>query len=71
MLKKVGLFFEASRRHVMVDFTLAAISICFSMTEVFRSEILGVVMQQIMDEPAIPLLFMRTVSLHYAHQSVI
>ena len=32
------------------------------MTDVFRSEILAVVMQQIMDEPVIPLLFMRTVS---------
>ena len=31
------------------------------MTDVFRSEILAVVMQQIMDEPVIPLLFMRTV----------
>jgi symplekin len=39
-----------------------AISICFSMTDVFRSEILGVVMQQIMDEPVLPVLFLRTVS---------
>ncbi|KAJ7115848.1 Symplekin tight junction protein C terminal-domain-containing protein [Mycena epipterygia] len=38
-----------------------AISICFSMTDVFRSEILGVVMQQIMDEPVLPVLFLRTV----------
>ena len=39
-----------------------AIGICFSMTDVFRSEILAVVMQQILDEPVLPTLFMRTVS---------
>ncbi len=38
-----------------------AIGICFSMTDVFRSEILAVVMQQIMDEPTLPVLFLRTV----------
>lgn len=32
------------------------------MTDVFRSEILGVVMQQIVDEPVLPVLFLRTVS---------
>jgi len=32
------------------------------MTDVFRSEILAVVMQQIMDEPVLPVLFLRTVS---------
>ncbi|KIY52654.1 hypothetical protein FISHEDRAFT_69645 [Fistulina hepatica ATCC 64428] len=31
------------------------------MTDVFRSEILAVVMQQIMDEPVLPVLFLRTV----------
>jgi len=31
------------------------------MTDVFRSEILAVVMQQIMDEPTLPVLFLRTV----------
>lgn len=40
---------------------LIAIGICFSMTDVFRSEILAVVMQQIMDEPVLPVLFLRTV----------
>ncbi len=39
-----------------------AISICFSMTDVFRSEILAIVMQQIMDEPVLPVLFLRTAS---------
>jgi symplekin len=32
------------------------------MTDVFRSEILAVVMQQILDQPVLPTLFMRTVS---------
>ena len=32
------------------------------MTDIFRSEILAVVMQQILDEPVLPTLFMRTVS---------
>jgi len=41
---------------------LIAIGICFSMTDVFRSEILAVVMQQIMDEPVLPVLFLRTAS---------
>lgn len=39
----------------------SAIGICFSMTDVFRSEILAVVMQQIVDEPVLPVLFLRTV----------
>ncbi|KAJ7890667.1 Symplekin tight junction protein C terminal-domain-containing protein [Mycena olivaceomarginata] len=38
-----------------------AITVCFQMTDVFRSEILAVVMQQIMDEPVLPVLFLRTV----------
>lgn len=36
------------------------------MTDVFRSEILAVVMQQILDEPVLPTLFMRTVSRSFA-----
>ncbi|THH18059.1 hypothetical protein EW146_g2859 [Bondarzewia mesenterica] len=40
---------------------IEAIGICFSMTDVFRSEILAVVMQQIVDEPVLPTLFLRTV----------
>jgi Symplekin tight junction protein C terminal len=41
-----------------------AISICFSMTDVYRSEVLAVVMQQIVDESVLPVLFLRTVSIH-------
>jgi len=36
------------------------------MTDVFRSEILAVVMQQIVDEPVLPVLFLRTVSWPYS-----
>lgn len=47
--------------HPILTYSIA-IGICFSMTDVFRSEILAVVMQQIMDEPVLPVLFLRTVS---------
>ena len=40
------------------------------MTDVFRSEILAVVMQQILDEPVLPTLFMRTVSPVRFHRPV-
>ena len=41
--------------------TMEAIDICFSITEVYRSEVLGVVLQQISDEQELPTLFLRTV----------
>jgi len=40
---------------------IEAINICFSMTDIFRTEILGVVMNQLVDEPVLPTLFLRTV----------
>lgn len=40
---------------------MEAINICFSMTEIFRSEVLGAVMQQLIDESNLPTLFLRTV----------
>jgi len=33
------------------------------MTDIFRSEVLGAVMQQLIDESNLPTLFLRTVSL--------
>jgi len=48
-----------------------AISICFQMTDVFRSEILAVVMQQIMDEPVLPVLFLRTVNPKTSHMQIV
>ncbi|KAF9482650.1 hypothetical protein BDN70DRAFT_874838 [Pholiota conissans] len=50
-----------SEKEIGLKSAIEAISICFSMTDVFRSEILAVVMQQIMDEPVLPVLFLRTV----------
>lgn len=41
----------------------SAIDICFSMTDLFPSEVFAVVMQRIIDSTTLPLLFMRTVSL--------
>lgn len=41
------------------------------MTDVFRSEILAVVMQQIMDEPVLPVLFLRTVNLNASHIPIV
>ncbi|GAA5942275.1 hypothetical protein JCM10213_004118 [Rhodosporidiobolus nylandii] len=41
--------------------TIEAISICFSMADGFRPEILAAFMQQVVDEPNMPNLFLRTV----------
>ena len=38
------------------------------MTEIFRSEILGVVMNQLVDEPVLPTLFLRTVNISLAFE---
>ncbi|PWZ00387.1 hypothetical protein BCV70DRAFT_160633 [Testicularia cyperi] len=38
-----------------------AIQICFSMTDVYRSEVLAAVMNQLSEDPHLPMLFMRTV----------
>lgn len=51
-----------SEKEIGVKSAIEAIGVCFSMSEVYRSEILAVVMQQISDEPVLPVLFMRTVS---------
>ncbi|KAI0704285.1 Symplekin tight junction protein C terminal-domain-containing protein [Cytidiella melzeri] len=40
---------------------IEAIGVCFSMTDIFRSDILAVVMNQLVDEPVLPTLFLRTV----------
>lgn len=37
-----------------------AIRICFGMTEIFRSEVIGAVLNQLVEEPNLPVLFMRT-----------
>ncbi|KDQ18951.1 hypothetical protein BOTBODRAFT_28429 [Botryobasidium botryosum FD-172 SS1] len=50
-----------SEKDIGIKPTIEAIGICFSMTEVFGHEILAVVMQQIVDQPVLPVLFLRTV----------
>ncbi|TFY52822.1 hypothetical protein EVG20_g10386, partial [Dentipellis fragilis] len=50
-----------SEKEIGLKSAIEAIGICFSMTDVFRSEILAVVMQQIVDEANLPTLFLRTV----------
>ncbi|KAF9045824.1 hypothetical protein BDZ89DRAFT_1188893 [Hymenopellis radicata] len=50
-----------SEKEIGIRSAVEAIGICFSMTDVYRSEILAVVMQQIMDKPVLPVLFLRTV----------
>lgn len=35
---------------------------CLSMQDIFRPEILAAFMQQVIDEPVLPALFLRTVS---------
>ncbi|KAF8892079.1 Symplekin tight junction protein C terminal-domain-containing protein [Infundibulicybe gibba] len=50
-----------SEKEIGLKSAIEAIGICFSMTDIFRSEVLAVVMQQIIDEPVLPVLFLRTV----------
>lgn len=38
-----------------------AIDICFGLTDLFPSEILAAAIQQLVDNPTLPVLFMRTV----------
>ncbi|CDO73286.1 hypothetical protein BN946_scf185008.g48 [Trametes cinnabarina] len=50
-----------SEKEIGLKSAIEAIGICFSMTEIFRSEILAAVMNQLVDEPNLPTLFLRTV----------
>ncbi|EPQ56463.1 hypothetical protein GLOTRDRAFT_59735 [Gloeophyllum trabeum ATCC 11539] len=52
---------HSAEKEIGLKAAIEAIGICFSMTDVFRSEILAVVMQQIVDQPVLPTLFLRTV----------
>lgn len=56
-----GLFYTHLTEEILICFMLIAINICFSMTDIFRSEVLGAVMQQLVDEAILPTLFLRTV----------
>ncbi|KAH9924792.1 Symplekin tight junction protein C terminal-domain-containing protein [Fomitopsis serialis] len=50
-----------TEKEIGLKSAIEAIGICFSMTDVFRSEVLGAFMNQIVDEPVLPTLFLRTV----------
>ncbi|KAH9935928.1 Symplekin tight junction protein C terminal-domain-containing protein [Epithele typhae] len=50
-----------SERETGLRSAIEAITICFSMTDIFRFEILAAVMNQLVDEPNLPTLFLRTV----------
>jgi len=50
-----------SEKEIGLKSAIEAINLCFSMTDIFRSDVFAVVMQQIMDEPVLPVLFLRTV----------
>ena len=49
-----------SEREIGLKTTAEAIRICFGMTDIFRSEVLGAVLNLILEEPNLPVLFMRT-----------
>ncbi len=56
----MGLLHHAERE-IGLKNTVAAIQICFSMTDVYRSEVLAAVLNQISEDANLPMLFMRTV----------
>lgn len=56
----MGLLHHAERE-IGLKNTVAAIQICFSMTDVYRSEVLAAVLNQISEDASLPMLFMRTV----------
>lgn len=49
-----------SEREIGLKTTAEAIRICFGMTDIFRSEVLGAVLNLILEEVNLPVLFMRT-----------
>ncbi|KAN0061974.1 hypothetical protein ACQY0O_005969 [Thecaphora frezii] len=54
---------HCSEKEIGLKNTGAAIQICFSMMDVLRSEVLGALLNQILEEPSLPVIFMRTVIL--------
>lgn len=56
----MGLLHRAERE-IGLKNTVAAIQICFGMTDVYRSEVLAAVLNQISEDQNLPMLFMRTV----------
>ncbi|GAA6019541.1 hypothetical protein JCM11491_001331 [Sporobolomyces phaffii] len=54
-------FLHKHDKEIGIKQTIEAIAICFSMADAFRPEILAAFMQQVVDEPLLPNLFLRTV----------
>ncbi|KAK4701540.1 symplekin, partial [Phenoliferia sp. Uapishka_3] len=52
---------HTSEKEMGLKQTIEAIGICFTMPDAFRAEILAAFMTQVIDEPVIPVLFLRTV----------
>ncbi|KAI0343250.1 hypothetical protein BDW22DRAFT_1356862 [Trametopsis cervina] len=50
-----------SEKEIGLKQAIEAIGVCFSMTDIFRSDILAAVMNQLVDETVLPTLFLRTV----------
>lgn len=61
LLTPVELMAVLHRSEVPLKQSIEAIGICFSMTDVFRPEVLAAFMQQVVDELTLPTLFLRTV----------
>ncbi|KAF8329522.1 Symplekin tight junction protein C terminal-domain-containing protein [Cantharellus anzutake] len=63
LLKPVELlmFLHETDKGVNTRSAIEGIDICFGLTELFPSEVFAVGMQQIVDKPTLPVLFMRTV----------
>lgn len=51
---------HSAEKEIGLKTTVDAIRICFSMTDVFRSEVLAAALNQLVEEPDLPVLFMRT-----------
>lgn len=51
---------HSTENQIGLKTTVDAIRICFSMTDVFRSEVLAAALNQLVEEPELPVLFMRT-----------
>ncbi|KAF9975521.1 hypothetical protein BGZ73_000825 [Actinomortierella ambigua] len=63
LLTPSELLIELHKMENVVGWKIAceAMDICFAHPEIYRSEVLAVILQQLLDQPSIPALFMRTV----------
>ena len=52
---------EKQKRDALVGSVRKAIDLCFSMKQIFTTQVLTIALQQLLDQPEIPLLLMRTI----------